>query len=103
MGVLLLLSIFYRKMSSAKQEIDGLAKKENDYLTAISCLRTSLENMMKKAEEQASTAAELAAINAQLREENKVTIKTIALLHVKLIATLFRIYTNVHSSCLNCC
>jgi chromosome segregation ATPase len=75
MSVLLSLSIFYRKMSSAKQEIDGLAKKENDYLTAISCLRTSLENMMKKAEEQASSAAELAAVNAQLREENKVTIK----------------------------
>lgn len=59
------------KMSSAKEEIEGMAKKENDYLTAISCLRTSLENVMKKAEEQASTVAQMAARNAQLEQENK--------------------------------
>jgi hypothetical protein len=71
-----LLTIFCRKISSAKEQIEGMAKKEKDYLTAISCLRTNLENMMKKAEEQASSVAELAARNAQLKEENKVTITT---------------------------
>lgn len=53
-----------------------MAKKENDYLTAISCLRTNLENMMKKAEEQTMIVAQMAARNAQLEEENKVTITT---------------------------
>lgn len=53
-----------------------MAKKEKDYLTTISCLRTNLEHMMKKTEEHASTVAELAARNAQLKEENKVTITT---------------------------
>jgi hypothetical protein len=63
-------------MSSAKEEIEEMAKKENDYLTAISCLRTNLENMMKKAEEQTMIVAQMAARNAQLEEENKVTITT---------------------------
>jgi hypothetical protein len=78
-----LLLIFYRKISSAKEEIEVMAKKENDYLTAIGCLRTNLENVMKKAEEQASTVAALAASNAQLKEENKVTIRMITLFSIK--------------------
>jgi hypothetical protein len=67
---------FHRKISSAKEEIEGMSKSENDYLTTIRCLRMNLENIMKKAEEQASTIAELVARNAQLKEENKVTITT---------------------------
>lgn len=51
--------------------------KEKDYLTTISCLRSNLKNMEKKVEEQAKVVAELAASNAQLKEENKVIATTI--------------------------
>lgn len=98
-----MLSIFYRKISSAREEIEGLAKRENDYHRAISFLKTNLENALKKAEEQAGIAAELAAGNAQLREENKVAIKAIAFYNVELSMLLFRICINVHSICLNHC
>lgn len=54
------------------EKIEEMHNKEKDYRTTISCLRSNLENMKKKVEEQAKVAAELAGNNAQLKEDNKV-------------------------------
>jgi hypothetical protein len=63
---------FCRKMLSMGEKIEEMHNKEKDYRTTISCLRSNLENMKKKVEEQAKVAAELAGNNAQLKEDNKV-------------------------------
>jgi hypothetical protein len=60
-----------------------MAKKEKDYLVTISCLRPNLENMTKKAEEQAKALAELVASSAQLQEENKVITVIITVFSVR--------------------
>jgi hypothetical protein len=63
--------------------IEEFYYKEKDYLTTISCLRSNLENMKKKVEEQAIVVAELAASNARLAEENKVIATAIRVFCVK--------------------
>ncbi|XP_069686374.1 uncharacterized protein [Periplaneta americana] len=59
------------KVTSQMKELELLNVKEKDYLTTISYLKTNLEMMTKKVEEQAKSVAELTASNAQLKEENK--------------------------------
>lgn len=76
------LHFFYRKLTSEKEKLEVLSKNEKDYLTTIRGLRLNLENVMKKAEEQATAITKLAASNVQLKEENKVSIRTIT--YVKL-------------------
>jgi uncharacterized coiled-coil DUF342 family protein len=65
-----------------EEKIEEMHNKEKDYLTTISCLRSNLENMKKKVEEQAKVIAELAGNNAQLKEENKVIVTAITVLCV---------------------
>jgi len=70
-------------MQSMEGHIEEVHNKEKDYLTAISCLRSNLENMKKKVEEQVKVVAELAASNARLTEENKVIATAITVFCVK--------------------
>jgi len=70
-------------VQSMEGHIAEVHNKEKDYLTTISCLRSNLENMKKKVEEQAKVVAELAASNALLTEENKVIATTITVFCVK--------------------
>jgi ribosomal protein L31E len=60
-----------------KEELEVMLNKEKDYLITISYLRSNLESMMRKAEEQVKAITELVERNTQLKEENKVTIATL--------------------------
>lgn len=90
-------SIFYRKVKREKEELEVMAKKEKDYLITISCLHSNLENMTKMADERARAVTELGVINAQLKEENKVTTAIITVFSVRqnIITTLFRMVSSV--------
>ena len=65
-----------------EEEIEKMHNKEKDHLTTISCLRSNLENMKKKVEERAKVVPELAANNAELKGENKVSVTAITVFFV---------------------
>jgi ribosomal protein L31E len=60
-----------------KEELEVMLNKEKDYLITIRYLRSNLESMTRKAEEQVKAITELVERNTQLKEENKVTIATL--------------------------